>query len=670
MEKKQISINDLFLLKTINNVKILPGKEFLFEEQKMSEKENKYFSAIYKYDNEGKIKQFSSGLTQDKSMKFSPDKTRIAFLSSRGKEDSKPQIFIMSVDGGEAIRYTNVPNGVTEFSWSLDGSKIAFIHRVNLDEQAEEDKKEDDKKKLNDTELKVEKLEKDEKEKKKSDPRVIKKIVYRKGTAFMDDKFSQVYILNIDDKKIKRVTKGVYNYLSPVLSEKQDKIYALLHKEKGSLNDLYEFSLLEVNLETKEEKELKVIYGFGSDLVISPDGQWLAFTESIKSDIVSTQNTDIKILNVNTKLEKWVSQEIDNHAHSPVFDIESNYVYFISDEWEKEVVNRYSIERESIEKLYLGDSFVQSFDVDSEQGLILLNVSTKVDSSSLVLYDYVYKETKVLRCSNQKWLNEKLLSSTEEVRYKGYNEKEIQGWIVKPPNFDEGKKYPLVLNIHGGPHATWSPYDRSMWFEFQYLASKGYVVFYCNPQGSSGRGYDFRYIVENWGTKPEQDILKGVDEVINKGYIDENNLFITGGSYGGYMTAWIVGHDDRFSAAAPQRGVYNLVSFWSITDVTQFTKDEIGAFPWEDLNKMWELSPIAYVDKTKTPSRIIHSELDFRVPIAQAEEYFASLVKLGVEAELIRYPEEGHELSRSGKPKHMKDRLEKISEWFDNHKKE
>ena len=121
------------------------------------------------------------------------------------------------------------------------------------------------------------------------------------------------------------------------------------------------------------------------------------------------------------------------------------------------------------------------------------------------------------------------------------------------------------------------------------------------------------------------------------------------------MTAWITGHDDRFKAAAPQRGVYNLVSFWSVTDITQFIKDEMGAFPWEDLNQLWEQSPIAYVDKTKTPTRIIHSENDFRVPIEQAEEYYASLLKLGVPAELVRYPEEGHELSRSGKPKHMKD---------------
>ncbi len=668
MEKKKFQIDDLFLLKQINNTKILPDRTILFEEQKMNQKENKYNSAIYKIvDNEPL--QFTIGLSQDKNMKLSPQKDRIAFLSSRGDEKAKPQIFIMPVDGGEALRFTDVTDGVGNFNWSLDGTKIVFTHRVNTEEQEEEDKKKNNKNdKPTELDIKIKKLEKQEKEQEKIDPRVISKIVYRKGTSFLDDRTSQIYLLDLESKEITRITSGSLNYSTPTMGINNAMIYAEKYKEKGPINDLYEYEILEINLENKEEKLLKVAYGFGPDIKLSPDGTWLVYSTIQNLEVPTTENSHLTLYNTSTKLEKWVTETIDNHAFSPIFDAESTYLYFISDEWDRNAVYRYNIERETLEKIYMGDSLINSFDVDSTQGIISMNVSTQDDIGVLQVYDFIYKELKTLWKSNENLLKERILAETEEIRYKGFNDKEIQGWIVKPPGFDENKKYPLVLEIHGGPHTTWSPFERSMWFEYQHLASHDYVIFYCNPQGSSGRGYDFRYVVQNWGTEPEQDILKGVDQVIDKGYIDKDNLFITGGSYGGYMTAWIIGNDDRFKAAVPQRGVYNLVSFWSTTDITQFTKDEIGAFPWEDLDQMWKLSPISYVNKVKCPTRVIHSECDFRVPISQGEEYFASLVKLGIEAELIRYPEEGHELSRSGKPKHVKDRLEKIVGWFNKFK--
>ena len=671
MEKKLFSIDDLFSLKKIVNVKTLTNKRILFEEQKMSEQENKYFSAIYQIDEGGeKTNQFTSGLSQDKSMKLSPHRDKIAFLSTRGEEE-KPQLFIMPVDGGEAIRYTKLPNGVNSFNWSLDGTKIVFQHKVNLDEQNEEDRKkeiEEEEEEYSDLKKKLKKVAKEEKEKEKIDPRVISKIVYRKGTAFLDDRSAHIYLLDLETKDSRRITKGSLNYSSPVLGKENNYLYVIRHKEEKQLNDLYDYELLEIDIETKTEKILKIVYGFGANISISEDGQWLAILSVASKEVLSTQNTELKLLNLETNEERWVSKEIDNHVSHPLFDEEMNYIYFIADDWEVNSVNRYSLDRETTEKLYSSDSIVQTFDIDSSKGILAINESTKEEISQLVIYDYVHKESKTIWQSNKNLMSERILAETEEIRYKGYEDVEIQGWIVKPPNFNVNKKYPMVLEIHGGPHATWSPHERSMWFEYQYLASQGYVVFYCNPQGSSGRGYDFRYIVSNWGTKPAKDILLGLDEVVKREYIDEENLFVTGGSYGGYMTVWLIGNDQRFKAAVPQRGVYNLVSFWSITDVTQFIKDEIAFFPWEDLQIMWKLSPIAYVNNMKTPTRIIHSENDFRVPIAQAEELFASLLKVGTEAELIRYPEEGHELSRSGKPKHMKDRLEKIVGWFNQYK--
>lgn len=672
MEKTKFELDDLFSFNKIINTKILPEKTILFEEQKINQGEDKYNSAIFAIKGKEPY-QFTSGLSQDSNMKLSPNKDKIAFLSVRGGEKAKPQLFIMSIDGGESIRYTNMKNGVGDFNWSLDGKKIVFTHRINADELEEEDKnkeqeKKKEKEKLSELDAKIKNLKEQEKEQEKINPRVISKIVYRKGTNFMDDRINHIYVLNLDDKKTERITEGVLNYSDPYLSLDEKKIFAVKFKETGQLNDLYEYEIVKIDVDTKEEKTLKLVYGFGAGLKLSPDGEWLAYNSVKEITVPSTENNQLMLHNTVTGQEKWVSETIDNHSFEPIFDAESNYLYFISDEWERNLIYRYNIERESLEKIYSGNSLIYSYDVDSTQGIIALTVSTKEDISILQTYDFVYKELKILWKSNGEFLKDKIISETEEIKFKGFEDVEIQGWIVKPPDFDKNKKYPLILEIHGGPHATWSPYERSMWFEYQFFASQGYVVFYCNPQGSSGRGYDFRYIVKNWGTKPEQDILKGVDEVIKRGYVDENNLFITGGSYGGYMTAWIIGHDNRFTAAAPQRGVYNNVSFWGTTDIPRFINEELGSYPWEDLNQLWELSPIAYVDKVKTPTRIIHSENDYRVPINQGEEYFASLLRVGVEAELIRYPEEGHELSRSGKPKHVKDRLQKIIEWFNKYK--
>ncbi len=578
MELKDISIEDLYLLRSIMKVQILPGKKYLFEEQKLNKKEDKYNSAIFlQSDEDAKPKQFSSGLSQDKSMKLSPNKELVAFLSQRGGEKEKPQLYIMPVDGGESIKYTTMANGVNSFNWSLDGKKIVFSHRVSLEEQGDEDKAQKEKDKpqeLSDIDLKVKKLKNVEAEKKKVDPRVVRKIVYRKGTSFMDDKINHFYILDLETRKTCRITNGEFNYISAVLSKDGTKVYAAKQKEDGQLNDLYEFLIEEITIENNEIKELKSALGFGTNLVLSSDGIWLAYDTLSTIDEASTQNSEINLLNIESGLETLVTESIDNHAFSASFDSKTDYLYFVVDEWEKNILYRYSIDRETLEKIVYGDYLILSYDVDPDQGLILLNVSNVKEPSKLIVYDYVYKVTKTLWESNKDWLKERFPATTEEIKYIGDEQKEIQGWVIKPPNFDSNKKYPLILEIHGGPHATWSPHERSMWFEFQYFASQGYVIFYCNPQGSSGRGFDFRYIVAKWGTKPANDILLGVDQTVVKGYVDENSLFITGGSYGGYMTAWIIGNDKRFKAAVPLRGVYNLVSFWSTTDITQFTKDE------------------------------------------------------------------------------------------------
>jgi dipeptidyl aminopeptidase/acylaminoacyl peptidase len=207
-----------------------------------------------------------------------------------------------------------------------------------------------------------------------------------------------------------------------------------------------------------------------------------------------------------------------------------------------------------------------------------------------------------------------------------------------------------------------------MWLEWQLHAARGYVVFFCNPRGSDGYGDDFRTkIHDNWGEADMNDILSGVDAVVAQGYIDETRMAVTGGSYGGFMTAWVIGHDQRFAAAVSQRGVYQMMSFYGTTDVPRLIEGEFDTMAFDDPEKMWKYSPFAYVRQMHTPLLLIHSDNDFRVPISDAEQLFTALKKLRRTVEFVRYPRDGHELSRSGEPKHRIDRLERITAWFDKY---
>lgn len=267
---------------------------------------------------------------------------------------------------------------------------------------------------------------------------------------------------------------------------------------------------------------------------------------------------------------------------------------------------------------------------------------------------------------NEEILSGIALSEPEPFWVESEDGSKVQAWTLKPPGFDESTRYPMILQIHGGPHAM---YAEAFMHEFQLLAAHGYVVVYCNPRGSSGYGEPFtRDTHLRWGETDMPDVMAVVDHVIEQGYIDESRMGITGGSYGGYMTLWVIGHTDRFKAAVTQRCVSNLFSFYGTSDVGwTLIGYEFGGPAWERREHYMQYSPITYVENMTTPLLIIHSERDFRCPIEQAEQVFISLKKLGREVEFVRFPDENHNLSRSGKPKHRIERLEHILRWFDGH---
>lgn len=245
----------------------------------------------------------------------------------------------------------------------------------------------------------------------------------------------------------------------------------------------------------------------------------------------------------------------------------------------------------------------------------------------------------------------------------------IEGWVLKPYGFEEGKTYPMILQIHGGPATA---YGNGLHHEMQLMASKGYVVLYTNPRGSHGYGHEFvNGVIGDYGGMDYEDIMAGVDYALeNFNYIDQNQLFVTGGSYGGYMTNVIVTRTDRFKAAVTQRSICNWHSFYGTSDIGFFfTEWQHGdADLWDDVEKLLKVSPLTHARNVKTPILILHSEQDLRCPMEQAEQWYVALKRLGVETKLVRFPDENHDLSRSGKPKHRLERLQHLIGWFDDRK--
>ena len=278
-------------------------------------------------------------------------------------------------------------------------------------------------------------------------------------------------------------------------------------------------------------------------------------------------------------------------------------------------------------------------------------------------------QTHQITHTNQDLLDRIQLSQVKEVWYKGPDGNDLQGWIMTPPGFSKSKKYPSILEIHGGPRVQ---YGNFFMHEFYYLSAQGYVVYFTNPRGGRGYGEEHtRAIWQDWGNADYADLMAWADVVQKEPYVDPMRMGVTGGSYGGYMTVWMIGHTHRFHAAVAARCVSNFISLWGSSDFNWGFQNEVGGLPpYEDLDNFWKHSPIAYIGNATTPTMVMHNEFDLRCPIEQGEQVFVALKKLGVETEMIRFPDEFHGLSRTGRTDRKIARLNHIKRWFNSYLKQ
>jgi dipeptidyl aminopeptidase/acylaminoacyl peptidase len=690
MVEPHLTAQDLYKIAKVSEPRFSPDGQWLAYVRTEVDREsnslasgNGYRSAIWLAPLAGgRCRQFTSGDQRDNAPRWSADGRWLAFVSNRGRTDrtekAKPQLYLIPTDGGEAHQLTEMENGAGEPVWSPDGRHLVFVSRVNAEEMAAEDA-EGPTEGPEERQRRIEDKEKRERE--KADPRIINRFAYRAETNYLDGRTGQLYILELDLEtgqamgKPRRLTHDGRNYSDPHWMPDGSALLAVVDRDPEQDDLFYHSDVIHIPLNGEKPVILTGRDTADHNPRPSPDGRWIAYN-SLPVTHITTANSELKLIPVEggkpQQTHRVLTAELDSHARDPQWMPDSKSLCFLVAERGRIDLHRLSLDGGPVETLLSADREILAYDLspDGADGPTHVGFVASTDRAPWDLYVAALDGSHEQRLTevNAPWLAEKTLGQVEDLWFESKDGTPVQGWIVKPPDFDPQAKYPLVLSIHGGPHVMWSRHEPTMWHEWQVLAGAGYVVLACNPRGSDGYGRDFRSaLLSRWGEADLPDLQAGLEHVIAQGYIDPERLVVTGGSYGGFMTVWVIGHDDRFKAAVAQRGVYDLVSFYSTSDIPLLTEWEFSATPWEDPMLLWKYSPLAYVKDIHTPLLLIHSENDFRAPIPAAEGLFVALRRLKHHVEMVRYPRDGHELSRSGEPKHRIDRIQRILDWFDRH---
>jgi dipeptidyl aminopeptidase/acylaminoacyl peptidase len=656
---QRITIDDFINYKFLSDAKFShDGMYACFIAHEMDKKENSYNSNLWLYDlkNDKHFKLTSFG--KETSFYWMKDSENIIFSELRSKDDKEKaekgetftKYYKINIHGGEAVEEFTIPLNVTSIE-QIDENMYLVTALFDEKDRNDEKQKEEEK-----------------------DYEVLDEIPFwSNGSGFINKKRSRLYLYHADSNKIEELTDKYTNVERVHFKDDKKKavFIASNYRDKMPLTN----SIFILNLQNKSIRQVvkdnEYCYSYADYI---DDNKLLAAGSSMKKYglnenhkfySIDIDNGNMKCLTADKDFSLWDSVGSDcRYGGSENIKKDGKYVYFITTEWDSSYINRIDING-NMERVVSRNGSVDGYDV--YKGNIILTA----------MWDMKLQEIYLLNENNIKqitYFNEWV----EKERYKAALERFdvetdkgviIEGWVMKPIDFKENKKYPAILDIHGGPKTV---YGEVFFHEMQYWASKGYAVFFCNPRGSDGRGNEFSDIRGKLGTIDYDDIMKFTDAVLQKyTFIDGNSLGVTGGSYGGFMTNWIIGHTERFKAAASQRSISNWISEFGITDIGYFFADDQngGATPWNNAEELWRSSPLRYADKVKTPTLFLHSAEDFRCSLAEGLQMFTALKYHGIESRLIMFRGENHELSRSGKPKHRIRRLKEITEWFDAHLK-
>jgi dipeptidyl aminopeptidase/acylaminoacyl peptidase len=644
------------------------GTKIGFMMHQMNEEENKYDSNLWLLDPESNATKAFTTDGKTGNFYWEDDET-ILFTSSRNKDEKKDipfttKLFRININGGEAQEVFTLPVILTglEVIQPDELYVVQGIFKVGNELPLDMDK---------DTTKKIKKEFEEEK-----DYEVLTEIPYwSNGSGYTNQKRNGLFLFNKKEKTFKRITDDYMSVMNFDVADTKDQMLYTgnLFKDKRELtNHIYLY-----DLKTGESKQISPDTPMNyTDTIFFNEEQVMAFGSDMKRYGVN-ENRKFYILSIKTGELNCITPELDMSfgnsvgsdarfgSGSPhILKKKDDIVFFVSTDNDSSYL--YSVEMNGTVKPVIDiKGALDHFCLLNDKIIEIAIRSNKLPEI------YSFKDGKETQLSN---FNTPLFKSLEYMEpepltLKREDAPDIHGWVIKPAGFDSEKKYPAILDIHGGPKTV---YGDVFFHEMQVWAAAGYAVFFCNPRGSDGRGNEFADIRGKYGTIDYEDIMDFTDLVLEKHpYIDPERIGVTGGSYGGYMTNWIIGHTDRFAAAASQRSISNWISKFCTTDIGYFFVYDQGgeATPWDGHDRLWESSPLKYADKAKTPTLFIHSEEDYRCWYPEGLQMFTALKYHGVEARMCMFRGENHELSRGGKPKHRIRRLQEIQDWFDKYLK-
>jgi len=643
---------DVFQLEVAADPQISPdGTRIAYARRAMDIMSDRPVSNIWIVDaGGGNHRPLLSGAKNYSGHRWSPQGDRLAYVAA---EDGRgAEIHVRWMDTGQTAVLTNLPDSPSGLSWSPDGSQIAFTMFVPRDVPP-----------LAPPPAAPEGAE-------WAPPaRVIESVQYRgDGQGYLEAGEEQIFVLSSDGGTPRQLTQGKFDNGGGQLAWTPDggTIVFAANRQEDHEYDVVESELWSVDVATGELTQLTDRNGPDFSPVVSPDGTKIAYL-GFDDRKMGYHNTGVYVLDRRGGSVQAITTGLDREVGDVQWAGSSNRLYIAYEDDGDRVIASLTLGGKitdltrDVGGVSIGRPYTSGGFSTSDNGTIAYSAGSPTRPADVGVIRPGRKASRVTSL-NEDLLGHKNLASVEEIRWQSSADRlEIQGWLVRPPGFDPAKKYPLILEIHGGPFATYGPHFSA---EIQLYAAAGYVVLYCNPRGSTSYGYDFaNEIHHNYPGQDYDDLMSGVDAVIARGFIDEEQLFVTGGSGGGVLSAWIVGKTDRFAAAVVAKPVINWISFSLTTDIYVFAPTYwFAKMPWEDPDAYWARSPLSLVGNVTTPTALLTGEKDFRTPISESEQFYQALKLRKVDTALIRIPEAPHGIA--GRPSQLIAKADNVLAWF------